>query len=306
MRCRHCDFPLSPTNTTKSCPRCHMPVAAGGTGKYVAFDEQQSFPSMPQTAFPQPGQMWQQSVTPPPTPTQVATRLYEGASFSPFTPFTPFTPITPFTPQESHLRSQDTRTTRKLPSNSNLGFILAGLCVVTGGLLLILVFFLAAGLPAAGTQTQAVTKGVPTAAVTHHHATPTPVVTPPAVTPSPTTPVGAFPGQQYITNPRTASAVNSSTAQVIQAATTFKVGQRVYVTFAIHPNGQDGAVCLLWYTNASVFSNFEFAVTPGSTVAYSYTFAPHVGPSYVEIFWASNVSCNDKMLAQRVSFSVIN
>lgn len=288
MRCRHCDFPLSPTNAAKYCPRCQMPVGTEGTGKNFALDEQVSFPSMPRTPFPQPGQMWQQMVTPPPAP--IVSRPYANA---------------PFASLEAPSQIPDKRTGKGMSSSSNLGFVIAGLCVMTGALLLILVFFLAAGLPTTETQTQAVTNGIPTATVVHHRATPTSIATTPAATAVPTTATGAFPAQQMITTPRMASAVNTNTAQVTSAATTFKVGQRIYVTFAIHPNGQSGAVCLLWYTSTNVFSNFEFAVTPSSTVAYSYTFAQRAGPSYVEIYWSSSVSCSDKMLAQRVNFTVV-
>lgn len=191
------------------------------------------------------------------------------------------------------------------PATSNLGFIIASVCVITGGLLLILVYFITAGLPPSTTQTQSITTDNPLVTATAH-STPTAVV--PTSTPKPTSTasIGAFPAQQFIGDPQMASAVNMTTAQVIQPATTFHVGQRVYVTFAIHPAGRSGAVCLLWYSNARTFSHFEFAVSSNSTVAYSYTYYATSGPAFVEIYWASDISCSDKMLAQRVNFTVVN
>jgi hypothetical protein len=189
-------------------------------------------------------------------------------------------------------------------ATSNLGFIIAGTCVLTGGLLLILVYFLAAGLSPSTVQTQSITTGNSVAPTTRQH---TPTAVPTRDTkPSPTVPSGAFPAQQYVSNPQMASAVNTNTAQVIQAATTFKVGQRVYVTFTIHPNGRSGAICLQWYANAQAFSHFEFAISSSSNVAYSYTYYRTSGPAYIEIYWASSVSCNDELLAQRINFTVTN
>ena len=201
----------------------------------------------------------------------------------------------------SNVPMQQTRRTRM--ATSNVGFIVAGACVLTGALLLILVYFLAAGLSPSTVQTQSITAGNSVTTTTRQH---TPTAVPTRITkPSPTVPAGAFPAQQYVSNPQMASAVNTNTAQVIQAATTFKVGQRVYVTFTIHPNGRSGAICLQWYANAQAFSHFEFAISPGSTVAYSYTYYAASGPAYVQIYWASSVSCNDEMLAQRINFTVV-
>lgn len=338
MRCTHCDLPLSPTGTTRVCPRCHMPVATGtntaakskslsieppawGNGAVPSGWQENSgpvvdisqpgtpspiraFPVSQQTPYPQPGQMW--LPTPPPTPT-------------PTPPLIP-TPLPDIFGSRLHGRERredarplpqmhtNTHKTRRVHiATSNLGFIIAGACVLTGGLLLILVSFLAAGLSPSTVQTQSITAGNSVTKATQLH-TPTAVV--PTSTsspkPSPTPSSGAFPAQQYITNPQMASAINTSTAQVIQAATTFRVGQRVYVTFAIHPNGQSGAVCLQWYANAHAFSHFEFAISSSSTVAYSYTYYAASGQAYVEIYWASSVSCSDELLAQRITFTVVH
>ena len=189
------------------------------------------------------------------------------------------------------MRAQTRRT-------SNTGFILAGLCVITGGLILVFVYFMASGLPS--TNTTSASMGAPT---TTSGTLPSATTVPwPTVLPSPT--VGAFPGQQYIDNAQMASMVNTNTAQPLQTTTRFKVNQRIYVTFNIHPNGKSGAVCLLWYLNSRIVTQYPFAVTAAANAGYSYAIYGTAGESYVEIYWASSTTCSDKILAQHVNFTV--
>jgi len=342
MRCTHCDLPLSPTSTASVCPRCHMPIVPGtntaakskrafiaqppswGNGVAPAGWQEHSgpvvgtpppnspFPASQQTPYPQPGQMWLPTSTPPSTPAPVPS--VSGSHFSTGGIHEEARPLPEA--QDMAWKSRPLPTMPQIPmhqsrithnehiTGSNLGFIIAGLCVVTGGLLLILVYFMAAGLSSSTVHPQSNSVGNSVTTATRHH-TPTAVPTR-TEKPSPTTASGAFPAQEYISNPQMASAVNTDTAQVIQAATTFKVGQKVYVTFSIHPNGRSGAICLQWYANAQAFSHFEFAISPGSTIAYSYTYYADAGPAYVEIYWASSVSCSDELLAQRINFTVVH
>ncbi|MEO8973458.1 MAG: hypothetical protein ABI406_17870 [Ktedonobacteraceae bacterium] len=325
MRCTHCDLPLSPTSTARVCPRCHMPVVTGintaAKSKRASMAQPPSwddgvaphgwqensgtvagtpppaspFPMSQQAPYPQPGQMW--LPTPPSLPAQLPD--VTGSHFSGREVGEESRPLQ----QPSNVYTPETRRTHM--RTSNVGFIIAGSFVLTGGLLLILVYFLAAGLSPSTVQTQSITAGNSVTKATRHQ-TPTAVVPTGKAKPSPAATSGAFPAEQYITDPQMASAVNTSTAQVIQAATTFKVGQKVYVTFTIHPNGRSGAVCLQWYANTRTFSNFEFSISPGSTVAYSYTYYATSGPAHVEIYWASSVSCSDELLAQRINFTVVH
>jgi hypothetical protein len=129
----------------------------------------------------------------------------------------------------------------------------------------------------------------------------TPILTPTAV-PSPT--AGAFPGSQYINNAQMASTVNTTTAQPLLVSTTFKVNQKIYVTFNINPNGKNGAVCLYWYLNNKSVTQFPFAVTANAKAGYSYAIYGGTGPAYVDIYWASTISCSDKILAQHVNFTI--
>ncbi len=284
MRCTNCGLPLSPTNTSLNCPRCHSALVS--EAKPVAV-----YPTLPpvvQTPFPQAGQMWQPDLTPPPLPTPepMEATVRNSSSSDMRDARTAGNP-----PMGQVMRAQTRRT-------SNAGFILAGLCVITGGLILVFVYFMASGLPS--TNTTSASMGAPT---TTSGTLPSATTVPsPTVLPSPT--VGAFPGQQYIDNAQTASKVNTNTAQPLQTTTRFKVNQRIYVTFNIHPNGKSGAVCLLWYLNSRIVTQYPFAVTAAANAGYSYAIYGTAGEGYVEIYWASSTTCSDKILAQHVNFTV--
>jgi hypothetical protein len=182
---------------------------------------------------------------------------------------------------------------------SNVGFYVAGLCVIAGALILVFVYIMALGLPASST-TSAFT--VSPSATTNAVLSPTATPPSPTAVLSPTT--GIYPGQQYIDTPQMASMVNITTAQPLQTTTIFKVNQKIYVTFAIHPNGKNGAVCLFWYLNNRNVTQYPFAVTASAGAGYSYAIYGGSGPAYVEIYWASTISCSDKILAQHVTFTV--
>lgn len=293
MRCTNCGLPLSPTNTSLNCPRCHTALVSGA--KPVAVYS--GFPPVAQTPLPQAGQMWQSDPTPPPLPTpepmEAAVRdtnasdMREGrtAETVPGGQAKMYSNPTPAMQAHTH-------------RTSNAGFIVAGLCVITGGLILVFVYFMALGLPAAST-TSAYTVTPTTISNTLPSATAAP-----SVTVMPSTTVGAFPGQQYIDNAQMASLVNTNTAQPLQMATRFKVNQRIYVTFNIHPNGKSGAVCLIWYLNSRLVTQYPFAVSTTANAGYSYAIYGGAGEGYVEIYWASSTICSDKILAQQVNFTV--
>src|SRR5947209_5534815 len=70
MRCTNCGLPLSPTNASSNCPRCHSALVseAQPVAVYPAFQP------VAQTPLPQAGQMWQPDPTPSllPTPEPMA------------------------------------------------------------------------------------------------------------------------------------------------------------------------------------------------------------------------------------------
>jgi hypothetical protein len=284
MKCTACGLPLSPSRANASCPRCGTPVSAGikSTGEPVGWDGNAGAPVSvgapaqdgqwgqvrPSSAFqspaspaPQPGQMWIAGPNGTPGP----------GSFSPRQP-----------------------APKRPPLNSRIGFIVAGICVFTGGALLVLVYFLAMG----QSGDPSTTGNTPTST----HATSSPAVTPsPAGSPSPT--ATSYPGQQYINNAQMSS-VQPSASQPALPATSFKIHQTFYVVFNINSGGQAGAVCLVWYLNGQQAFHFSFAVGAHTTASYGQAMFDSPGSGYVELYWASSKACTDQVLAQHVDFTI--
>ncbi len=186
--------------------------------------------------------------------------------------------------------------------STSIGFGLAGLCMAVACVLLLFVYIMAQTLPQSNNSTSA--RLGSTALVAQN----TPVIdlSPTATTPI-SSPTPTYPGQQYIANAQTAATINIATAQPMLPSTTFKVGQKIYITFDVHPNGQTGAVCLLWFINATQFASYPFALnTTNTTSTYSYASTGNAGPGYVEIYWENAPSCIDpnKILSDHVDFTV--
>lgn len=284
MKCTACGLPLSPSRNNGSCPRCGTPVSVGiksmggpgnvehvgWSGKAGVQDGQwgQAGPfsafssSMAQTQAPQAGQIWAAGPN----------GMQGPGSFSPVPP-----------------------APRRPPRNSRIGFMVAGICVVTGGILLVLVYFLAIG-QSGSTSTTGGSTSTPTTA------TSSPAVTPsPAGSPSPT--ATSFPGQRYINSAQMSSAQPSASQSAVPA-TTFKVQQTFYVVFTIKSGGHAGAVCLNWYLNGKPAFNFSFAVGANSTASYGQAMFNSPGSGYVELYWASSKTCTDQVLAQHVDFTI--
>ena len=331
MRCINCGLPLSPTSASDTCPRCHAVIGSGAGHTPVpgpatpsspyAYEQQRemgmrtsagSDSGMGQPHLqsnveympwpsdtPSPAPMFQQSFqsaqsTPPAGQfgSSEQGHLHTPAPAPVQTPM----PAPTWMPPSSDPRNAPARP-RGNKRGGQLGFTIAGLCLITGALILIFVYIVAMGLPANGIYSSPATP-----LVVQRTPTPRPTVAPsPTIAPSPTV---ALPGQQYISDGQMASAIDQNSARPITVATTFKAGQKVYITFNLHPDGHTGAICLLWYLNGKFSSQFAFAVTGINTTAYSYTYYHSTGPAYVELNWASSTACTDKQLAQRLTFTV--
>ena len=327
MKCTHCGLPLSPNNTQIICPRCHATTQAGpkpplpqtaqafdnqgwngqgGQAQPVSYYQEGTLtqvqpppsplwntnPQHDQLPFPQSGQLWH--ATPPPTPiptptpgtygavAQTKSNAYmapprsTGAIYSPPTP-----PVRP-----------------RRPHASNFGFFVATLFVITGGLMLAVVYFMALSLP----QTDATSASLNTPQSTQSILPSPTTAKTPTVNLTPT--ASPLPGQSFIDKAQMASAVNINTAQPLQTTTSFRVNKKIYVTFAIHPNGQSGAVCLYWYLNSHDITQYPFTVTATAKAGYSFAVYGSTGSAYVDIYWASTITCSDKILAQHVIFTV--
>ncbi len=184
-------------------------------------------------------------------------------------------------------------------NNTRLGFSIAALCVITGGLLLVFVYFI--GMSGSGGNPNSST-GSSNASSTL--ISPTSVSPSPSPTDAPSPTATSFPAQQYIDNAQMASAIDAKTEQPTQLSTTFKVNSKIYVTFQLHPPGHSGAVCLLWYLNDKQVTSYQFAVGQNNSNSYSYAIYGSAGPGAVEVYWASSTSCSDEQLAQRLNFRV--
>ncbi|MBV9689746.1 MAG: hypothetical protein JO202_08530 [Ktedonobacteraceae bacterium] len=182
-------------------------------------------------------------------------------------------------------------------TSPQVGFAIAGLCVVIAGLLLAFVSFMTTSSSLLSSQTS-------TDSLTSTSARLKEKVTSAASLPT-ATPTVAFPGQQYIDNVQTASAINLATAQPTQLTTSFRRNQRIYVTLDVHSGGQAGAMCLHWLLNdKEMFAVYGIVLPANISITYSYATYGIAGSGAVEVSWASTSACKDPILAQVVSFTV--
>jgi hypothetical protein len=285
MKCTNCGLPLSPSRTPTNCPRCGTPLgsdqkATPAPVQHSSYNpevaqmpgywqgEPPTFPSQaPQQPVP-PGQMWSQGPLSQPG-------LFQQTSL----------PRPPLARPPFYTR------------NAKLGYIVAGLCIFTCALILVFIYFMASG--STGGNSNNTTASIPSPMPS-----PTTAATPTATAaPSPTASV--YPGQQYVDNAQMASAIDTSSSQPTQLTTTFKTNQKIYVAFQVHPAGQNGAVCLLWYLNGKQSTQYSFAVSANSKLSFAYAIYGEPGSAYVEIYWASTSQCTDQVLAQHVDFTVM-
>lgn len=177
------------------------------------------------------------------------------------------------------------------PRNNRMGFTIAGLCIAAGALLLVFVYILAIG----GQGSSDNANGTQTTLQTTTSPSPTPTSIP-SPTPTP------FLGQQYIDNAQ----LSSSPPPSLQVTSTFKTGQKIYVVFDLHPQGQSGEVCLVWYLNGQQATSYQFAVSGNNHTSYAYAILGSTGPGYVDLLWATNATCSNGQIAQQVNFTVTN
>ena len=332
MKCISCGLPLSPARTITSCPRCGTPISSEKTDPWRPVTPQTPLPEIIQSpmarpdfdVFRSPGSNVQSPATFPPGSSAYSTYIQQPTP-QPDQMWFP-TPIGQGNQGSNfqHSQVQEDRQAspgssrpgiknQELPlaaphyqpwqpqlpqppkrSKNNLGFIVGGLCVLTGGLILILVYFMAMGLPGNSTNNSATR--INTAQTTSSPKTASSPVSTPIAAP--------LPGEKYINNAQLASSINPTTHQATQLTTAFKANQHIYVVFQLHPAGQSGAACLFWYMNDKQFFSYQLTVYPNEQMTYSYASYGGSGSGYVEIYWASTRACSDKILAQHVDFTI--
>lgn len=318
MKCTNCGLPLSPSRTYKHCPRCGMPIAAGPrpdlhpahhyfeSNREMGSGENVNYTPPPTPIMTQTPPAYPSLQAPPHTSRQVQQPQPTWAPHEPVAPHIPHTvqqsPHYASTGQAPLQSGQLGQTPSSRRNKTNLGFSLSGLCLLLGGLILLFVYYMSLGLPNSTTNTAGQHTGTSHVAQTTPNST-TPTPSPTLVMPTAT----PFPGQHYIDNAQMASSVNLATSKVIQPATTFKVNQKVYVSFQLHTGGQTGAVCLLWYLNGTkLFPGYPLTARSNESAAYTFAVYGSTGSAYVQLYWASSAKCTDEILAQQVSFTVTN
>ncbi len=298
MKCSSCGLPLSPTRTT--CPRCGTPYAVGkssssaktapenGAQNQVSFVGQE--PGFAPRATQESGPGWDpQSQGSVLTQPQDGNGQQEPYSFLPQGQQQPYMPHWQPAPDEGPFGHHIPQRPQQKPLSRPVivGLSVAALCVVLGGMILGIVYFMAQGV------------NTPTANVDPTPTTTVPGQTAVPATPTPAiTPTATYPGQKYIDNAQMASSVKP-----LQTSTSFSASQPIYVTFSIHAT-TSGAACLRWYLNGTLFFPYQLPITPGMQSASSYLNVSGSGSGYVEIYWASSVSCSDAQLAQKTTFTV--
>jgi hypothetical protein len=182
----------------------------------------------------------------------------------------------------------------------------AGLFVIAAGLILGVVAVLAfSGNGGPSPNTASIGTQAPTSVSTPQVATSPTADASPSVSASPAATGTPYPGQQYLDGAQMVVGLPAS-AQQPQPTTSFKVGSNMYVVFQLHPPATGGAVCSYWYLNGNPnpVTTFQQAVKAGSRGSYTYAIYGSAGQAYVELYWASDKTCADKMLAQHVDFTV--
>jgi hypothetical protein len=302
MKCMNCGLPLSPARTLTNCPRCGVSLNVPQGIPQQQFEQGGWGNRNVGGGIPQENSWVQVGSTIPPRPfAQQGLQNQIGMGPERMTGFNeptrsgfqeaPLLPRRPYPPQHHK-------------KNSRNLFMVAGLCVIIGALLLVLTMALALGNSSPTTSTGTANNAGSSTPQAASSSTPSNVDASPTESASPSATGTAYPDQQYIDSAQMATGVNSKTMQPTQITNTFTVGSNMYVIFHLHPPGQGGAVCSLWYLNGNQVTSYSYTVSGKSTASYTYATYGSPGPAYVELYWASDKSCSDKVLAQHVDFTV--
>jgi hypothetical protein len=303
MRCTECGMPLSPSRT--QCPRCGAPKHPAGK---VRLSPHQSPAPTVQPVFPPIDPNHSYVAQPEQTTTAWNDATIGREIEQEYIPSTP----PPAFQQPTDIFNRSTQVnlaTKNIPPRhrqprTRLGFTVAGMCFISGTLLMLLVYIMAQSLPqntATAMQAAPVStpQSQPTASASPTNVTPTPVV--PTPTPTSTN------NQAYISNIQLASAVNTATGEPLTETTVFHVGQPVYVTVTLNQSAYNGAICLNWSVNNSAIPYSTLIGNSGmaQTNAYFYFKPSATGQGQVDVSWASSTACTDEAQTQQEAFTVV-
>jgi hypothetical protein len=106
-----------------------------------------------------------------------------------------------------------------------------------------------------------------------------------------------------LSNPKTASAVDQNLLPTTQTST-FKTGQKIYVTFVINSQGKNGYIQIKWYQNGQSLTSDILAHHAENDRGYFSLAYNEPGDGGAAIYWCVQANCSDAQLAQIVKFSV--
>lgn len=311
-RCVNCGLPLQPERNQANCPRCGAPLNAfqevpqqqfeqAGWGNMGGMPQQnpwgqaaapqqnpwgQVATPTPYNQYPQQNQDWQNGSGMPGFNGGMS-GLQDGMGSG--------MQQTPFTPR---------RPAPSLKKKPSAALRIAIICFALS--VLILGFLGVAALLNGGNSGKTANTGTPQVVATATapaSPTATSASASPTASASPSATGTAYPGQQYITSAQMV-ANDPTTNPGQQPATSFTVGSNMYVAFNVNPPSQGGAVCSYWYLSGNQVTTYQQLIKAGSKSSYTYAIYGSPGQAYVELYWASDKTCSDKVLAQHVDFTV--
>lgn len=108
-----------------------------------------------------------------------------------------------------------------------------------------------------------------------------------------------------ISQVQTSNAVDSN-YNPTTTTSTFTVQQRIYVTFQINSNGNDGYIEGRWFLNGQRVYTYTFHHSASNTQGYFSIPYTRAGNGAIALYWCTKSDCSDAQLAQVVQFTVTN
>jgi hypothetical protein len=102
---------------------------------------------------------------------------------------------------------------------------------------------------------------------------------------------------------QTASAVDSN-YNATAPTSTFTVEQRIYTTFQINSNGQNGYIEAKWYLNGQEIRSNMFHHSAQNDHGFFSTIYTQAGDGAIALYWCTQANCSDEQLAQVIHFTV--
>lgn len=106
-----------------------------------------------------------------------------------------------------------------------------------------------------------------------------------------------------LNTPKTSSAVDQNLLPT-SPTSTFKTGQKIYVTFVINSQGKNGYIQVKWYQNGQSLTSDILTHHAENDRGYFSLAYNEAGDGAVAMYWCVQANCSDAQLAQIVKFTV--